>query len=793
MTDRQLPILNLTFKIQVEMQSKNQSGKNEINIIDLFMYLLSKWRWFVLSLVVFVGIAWIVYASRPFVYFASATVIIKDPSNKTSTAGLDRYDNFINKVNVANEILQFRSKKLLRDVVERVHADVSYKVEDRLRERELYTQSPLAVNFIDAIPGRWVSMTVTPLTADSVRVSIPQGDKKSRVMTAAVSDTLGIGDGVRAVVTRTNYYNSSWKGKDIFVTKMPVESMVAYYRGAIGIRQEGEESSILNLSIRDASPMRARDVLNMLITVYNEDAINDKNQVAINTANFINDRLIIIERELGSVETDLESFKKDNQVVDISSTAGMYMQETQKYTSSVLELETQLELADYIKSYLTDPTKEVDLIPANTGISDMNIESQINQYNAIKLRRDKLIDDSSEMNPVVQELNNSLRAMKQTIIRAVDNMIVSLNVRLNDVRSREQRAQERMTSIPTQQREMLSIERQQKIKESLYMFLLNRREENALSQAMADNNARVIDEADGSMSPVSPSRNKILILGALAGLAVPGIIFLMMLFLDTRVHTRKDIEDAVDIPFLGEIPLDRHLKRKRDQAGPAVEEKSRDVLSEAFRILRTNMSFMTDRDGRSQVFTLTSINEGAGKTFISVNLAASLAYTGKKVVMVDLDIRKGTLSKSFGHRGTGLTDYLANPKLTADDILHKSDVHGVPDMVTAGSSAPNPTELLLSSRLDDLFAELKRRYDYIIADGVPVGLVADAMVTNRVADLTIFVVRAGRLDRRALPDIGKMYSEKKLVNMALVLNGADLSRNSGWKRIRHFFSKKRHN
>ena len=755
------------------MSAKNRNDKAQsgVNVLDIAFYLLSKWRWIVLSVAVFGLLAWVYYASRPFIYYSSATVIIKDPSNKTTTASLDRYDNLINRVNVSNEILQFKSKKLFREVIQRVHADVSYRVDDKLRYRELYTQSPVTVTFLDAEPQSRAVMTVVPAGPDSMTVSIGEKHSRSRVG-VHVADTLEIGNGIRAVFGVTNYYNNSWKGKEIHVEKRPLDSMVAWYRANFGIRQEGEESSILNLSLKDESPVRARDVLNMLITVYNEEAINDKNQVAINTADFINERLIIIEKELGSVESDLELFKKDNQVVDMGTTSGIYIQQAQKYNTDVLELETQLELADYIKDYLSDPSKEVDLLPANTGINDMNIESQISQYNTVKLRRDKLIDDSSEMNPVVLELNNSLRAMKQSIIRAVDNMVVSLNVRLNDARSREQRAQSRMTSIPTQQREMLSIERQQKIKESLYMFLLNRREENALAQAMADNNARIIDEASGSMSPISPDRGRILFLGLLSGLVLPCVVFLLILTIDTRVHRRKDIEDVVDLPFIGEIPYDKNLKSKAGKSVPIVVEGTRNVISEAFRIIRTNMSFMLRKQSGCQVVTLVSMNEGAGKTFVSINLAYSLVYAKKKVVLVDLDIRKRSLSKFFNYGHYGVTDYLANRDLAIDDILRlRSDG---PDIVLAGTPAPNPTELLMDSRLDDLFSKLRERYDYIIVDCVPAGIIADAAIVNRITDLTVFVIRAGRMDRRQLPDVEKMYTDRKLSNMAILLNGVDI-------------------
>lgn len=757
------------------MQTNNSSNKNDqgLNIVDLFMYLASQWKWFLLSILICGGIAWYNYARAPLVYFRSATVIIKDPSNKASTSGLDRFDNFINKVNVANEILQFRSKKLMREVVQRVHADVSYQIKDGLRSNELYNESPVLVSLPDALPEQSFSFTMTLKDAKTVTLSDFSGIEAKPSYEVALNDTVAIIEGMNVVVTATNYLRDSWLNTPIRVQKLPVESMVNYYKNALGIQQEEEEASILTLALKDSSPARAEDVLNTLITVYNEEAIKEKNQVAVNTANFINERLIIIERELGNVESNLESFKQRNQIVDIASSAGMYMTESQKYNADAMELETQLRLANFIKDYLTDPSKETDLIPSNTGISDMNIENQISLYNAAKLKRDHLIDDSSVNNPVVQELNNSLRAMKQSIIRAVDNMIVSLNVKRNDAQNREMRAQDRVTAIPTKERQMLSIERQQKIKEALYLFLLNKREENALSQAMADNNARVIDGAEGSNAPISPNRNRILLLGLLVGIALPGAVCLAILFMDTRVHGRKDIEGATSVPYLGEIPLDKEAMKDHRKQVMAVKEQGDDIVSEAFRILRTNMAFLSKKDKPAQVITFTSFNIGAGKTFIARNLSMSLAYLKKRVVMVDLDIRKGTLSRHFGHYHVGVTNYLSDNTVKVDDIIQHQEGF---DLIPAGILAPNPAELLMDNRLDELMNELRTRYDYIIADNVPVGLIADATIANRIADLTIFVVRAGKLDRRQLPDIEKLYQEKKLKNMALVLNGANPER-----------------
>lgn len=763
------------------MQTNPSSRKNDtgINLVDLLAYFASKWKWFLLSVLVCGGIAWYHYARSPLVYFRSATVIIKDPSNKTSTTGLDRFDNIINKVNVANEILQFRSKKLMREVLQRLHADISYQLEDGLRSNELYNQSPVLLSFPDALPEQHFAFTVTLKEKKSLVLSDFTGIDVKSDFTVEMYDTVTLSRGMRVVATPTNYYNDSWTGTPIRVAKLPMESMVNYYKSALGIQQEEEESSILTLALKDGSAARAEDILNTLINVYNEEAIKDKNQVAVNTADFINDRLIIIENELGGVESELETFKQRNQIVDIASSAGMYMSESQKYNTDALELETQLRLANFIKDYLTDPAKETDLIPSNTGIGDMNIESQINLYNTAKLKRDHLIDDSSANNPVVLELNNSLRAMKQNIIRAVDNMIVSLNVQRSDAQSREMRAQNRITSIPTKERKMLSIERQQKVKEALYLFLLNKREENALSQAMADNNARVIDGAEGGNSPISPNRNRILLLGLLVGLAIPSLACLGILFLDTRVHSRKDVEDIVSVPYLGEIPQDKEAGKLNEQESPFLlaKEQRDSTVSEAFRILRTNMAFMARKDLPQQVIIFTSLNEGAGKTFISKNLGMSLVLAKKKVILIDMDIRRGTLSRQFHLKKIGLTNYLADNTLLAEDIIQHQDGF---DIIAAGAIAPNPAELLMDERLDNLVTELRRRYDYIVVDSVPVGIIADATISNRIADLTIFVARAGRLDRRQLPEIEQLYKENKLHNMALVLNGADLHRRYGY-------------
>ncbi len=757
-------------------QSKvnNEQG---INLADLLFYLLSKWKWFVLSVIIFGALGWYRYAKSPEIYFSTATVIIKDPSNKTVSAALDRFDNYINKVNVANEILQFRSIEMMEDVVERLNLDIDYTMKDGLRTTNLYSRSPVQLTVGEVLPERYFSFKLTPVSEEKVIIfdveGIPGIDPETKYRV-----TLGKPfryNEETFTITSTAAYGSNWKDKVIQISKMPESSTVSYFQSNLSIRQEEDESSILNISIRDTSPLRAADVINTLVAVYNEEALRDKNQVAINTADFINERLIIIENELGNVESDLEKYKQANQIVDISSTASRYEGETVRYAQEAIDRETQLKWAGFIREYLNDPTKTRELLPTNTGLEGTNIDSYISKYNALKLKRDRIADDSGEANPVLEELDQTLHGLRQSVVRSVDNLIVNLDVQRTDALKREARSQARTASIPTKERALLSIERQQKIKESLYLFLLNRREENALSQAMADNNARIVEHAHGPKGPIAPNRNRMILLGIAIGLVLPCIFFLLKLFLDTKVHSRKDVEGKLSVPLLGEIPYDKKQTKRQDDE--TEEQETDDIISEAFRIIRTNMAFMARGGNKLQVITFTSFNEGAGKTFISRNLATSLALTGKKVMILDLDIRKGTLSRYLNARKTGVTNFIADPELRVEEIIqHK----GRYDLISAGNSAPNPAELLMSDRLDQLIAELRERYDYIIADNVPVGIIADATIANRIADLTIFVARIGRLDRRQLPDIERLYTENKLRNMALLLNGAEVSHRYGY-------------
>lgn len=737
--------------------------------IDLIFYLLSKWYWFVLSIAIFGGYAYYQYSKTPFYYSRATTVMIKS-TNKQNIIRLDRLQNQ-SYTNVSNEILQFQSHKLMLEVVMRLNAHVSYTIKEKLREKELYTQSPVKVSFTEDNFPLLCSLQVTPLGPDKVRISHFNG-MDGRYMDAPLGDTIASPIG-RIIITPTLHYNEQWKNRSVQVRKGSINGMANYFRSNLRIKQAEDDAAILYLMLRDLSAIRAEDVLNTLVTVYNEENIKDKSEIAINTSKFINERLVIIEKELGGVESKIEAYKRENNMIDIGSAANMSISDKMQYRNEAEKLELQSRMSQYIKDYLTDPSKSTELIPSNTGV-DINIESQIALYNANKLKRDKLIEGSSDKNPIVQELNKNLDAMRQNMIRAVDNAIVGLETKLEKAQSMQGQAQWRMANLPTQQRQMLTIERQQRIKEELYLYLLNKREENQLALATNETDARVLDPAGGSDSPVSPNGRSMVLKGIMKGTALPLVIFLAILFFDTRIRNRKDLEDVVTVPFLGEIPKDKNkqVQKVNGKEQLVIRTQGRDIVSEAFRIVRTNMDFMKVKSENMQVITFSSFGPGAGKTYVSTNLAASFAQTNKKVILVDLDIRKGTLSSRIHKQEKkGITTYLSG-NVSLDEIIHPTDICENMDFIPAGPVAPNPSELLLSKRLEEMIAELRKRYDYIFIDNVPVGIIADATITNRIADLTVFVIRVGKIDRRMLPELEKIYRTGQLNNMSLILNGA---------------------
>lgn len=760
-----------------------------IRIQDLYYLCLAKWRWFVLSLVVCLGIATIYLLKTPPVYTRTASLLIKEESKGQSLSGdvgasFSDLGLFQSNTNVNNELISLQSPAVMFDVVKRLHLEVDYSTEGSFYPQVRYGQNlPLTVSFAGLADNETAGLTVEPVRPQGVKLTsfVHNGEKVDGEVVGALNDSLVTPTGKVVIRPAAGYVDWQKSSEPLTVSRSGLNSAVSRYAGGLSVALNDEKATIIDLSFRDVCIQRAEDILNTVIAVYNENWIKDKNQIAVSTSMFINDRLGVIESELGHVDENISTFKSENLLPDVQAASQLYMTERSQAQSQILTLNTQLSMARYIRNYLTAASSRNQLLPANSGLESANIENQISEYNNLQLQRNNLVANSSEQNPLVVDMDESLRSMRRSIISSVDNLITTLNTQIHSLEKSDQRATERIAANPSQAKYLLSVERQQKVKESLYLFLLQKREENELSQAFTAYNTRVITPPTGSMIPTAPVKKNILLVGFALGILIPVVIVFLQETLNTRVRGKKDLEN-LSIPFVGEIPLYGKIRRSglfRKKVTPltetrvVVKEGSRDVVNEAFRVLRTNLEFVSGENGKGQVILMTSFNPGSGKTFLTVNIAATLAIKGKRVLVIDGDLRRGSTSVYVGSPHYGLSNYLAGKVQRIEDVIVPASETVRFDVLPIGTIPPNPTELLSGERLQALLADFRTRYDYILIDCPPIELVADTHIIEKYADRTIFVVRAGLLERSMLSELESLYTEHKFKNMAVLLNGTE--------------------
>jgi len=766
--------------------SKTGHAENNIQIKDILYLCLTKWKWFVLSLAVTCGVAFIYLLRTPSVYTRSASILIKDDSKGKSVSSdmgpFSEFGLFQSNTNVNNELITFQSPSIMAEVVKRLNLEMNYFIPGKFHNQVAYGSSlPVNVKINDFPAEESASFTLQVKPDRSVLLSdfMRNGEDTGGVeIKGSLSDTLSTPLGSMVVVP-TPYFKAG-NAFTLYVNRSSLDNAVNAYSAKLSVALNSDKNSVIDLSLKDNSTQRAEDVLNTLISVYNENWMNDKNQIAISTSMFINERLGVIERELGSVDEDISSYKSEHLLPDVQAASVMYMSQSSETNAQILSLNNQLYMARYIRGYLSEDPDGGQLLPVNSGIENSNLESQISEYNRQLLQRNSLVANSSTENPLVTDMDQSLTAMRSAIIRSIDNLIVTLNARLKSLQQTDRQTTSRIAANPAQAKYLLSVERQQKVKESLYLFLLQKREENELSQAFTAYNTRIITPPHGSMMPTAPNRRNIMLVAIALGLMIPVAVIFIRENMNTRIRGRKDL-DGVTVPFIGEIPLfsprKKHLfgRNKPQQTKTVVvKEGSRDIINEAFRVLRTNLEFMTGKDHRSNVIIITSFNPGSGKSFLTMNIAVSLAIKGKKVLVIDGDLRHASTSSYAGSPRTGLSDYLSGHLQQIDDLIVKDGKHDNLSILPVGTIPPNPTELL-NERLGHVIDTVREIYDYVLIDCPPVELVADTQIIEKIADRTIFVVRAGLLERSMLAELETIYTEKKYKNMSLILNGSEVN------------------
>ncbi|EFC69490.1 GumC family protein [Prevotella sp. oral taxon 317] len=764
------------------------AGKSLFNFQTVYMTLILNWKWFVLSLIICLGLASIYLRYTIPIYQTYAKLLIKEENNSRGRNSLQYTTNLgmvSNSTGIDNEMEILKSSSIAIQAVKDLKLYTTYMSAGKVTNRLMYKTQPISVD-IDPIHldilTHPISLTITREgkkyhvegTYYSTNPDAPGKayaiDKSFTALPAAIGTQAGI------LTFIPNSTTPMKDGEKVLVRISPPKAVAIGYAAGLSIAQSSKSTSIAVLTINDQSPERAIDYLKQLAICYNRQANEDKNEVAVRTEEFINGRLEKINTELGSTESQLESYKKANKMVELQMSANQALSNSDQYDQKLAEANTQIALLNSINDYMNQPSNKYETLPANIGISDQSAVSLINKYNEIVLERNRLLRSASENSPTVTPLTSQLDDLSSSIRRAMAQAKRSMDIQRNAVASQYGKYNSMIQQTPEQEKTMKQIGRQLEVKAGLYLMLLQKREENSISLAATADKGKLIDDPTvvGKVAP----RSSTIYAGALAaGLAIPSVVFFLLSFFRYKIEGHDDVARLTRLPIIADVAVASETAKTK--ADIVVHENQNNQMEEIFRSMRTNVQFMLKEN--EKVISFTSSISGEGKTFIAANLAVSFALLGKKVILVGLDIRKPRLAELFeidDHRH-GITNLLTKTVVTAADIQAQTLPSGVNDnleLLMAGPIPPNPAELLTRTSLDDIMDLLKRTYDYVIIDTAPVGLVTDTLQVGRVSNLTVYVCRADYTPKENFELINTLHVENKLPNICVVVNGIDLSK-----------------
>lgn len=743
-----------------------------------FFKLLMYWPWIVGCVAVFLIGAFFYLKTLTPLYTVSSSVLIKDNNGKTGGNEASLADlGFVTSStqNFDNELEILQSRTLLKKVVTSLDLYINYSLPERFRDTELYKQSPVKV---------WV----TPEEAERMGYAeIEMQFLNGKLHTATVLhqgeewkkeiDSLPAVFSTPVGVFTFSAADSTWRQSEpapelIQATVLSPNAAAASFRNRLTVAASNKSTTIALLSLTDSEVTRGTDFLNKLVDLYNEEGNNDKNEVAAKTADFINERIHLINEELGTTESQLASFKQRAGVVDVTADATQAAGEQANYERAYAENEVQISLVQHLKNHILNETSQYEVIPANIGLNNSDLNTVVQNYNQMLIERKRLLRTSHEDNPAVQSLNASIEVMRNSVMGALQTAEKGLLINRQALEAQTRKFAGKVSDAPVQEKEYLSMSRQQEIQANLYLMLLQKREENNITLASTANNARVIDEplAGGQIFP-TPSQTYMI--AFILGLALPiGVIFVWGL-LQFKIQTRSDVEKITNLPIVGDIPLTNEAANN----AIVVHENRNELMEEVFRAVRTNIQYMLTEG--QKVILFTSTTSGEGKSFNAGNLACSFAFMGKKVVIVGLDIRKPGLNKVFhlSHKEAGISQYLADPEHT--DLRNLCQVSTVSEnlyILPGGTIPPNPTELVARKSLDTAIEILKRHFDYVILDTAPIGMVTDTQLVARVADLSVYVCRSNYTAKSEFKLINELKQDGKLPHPCILLNGIDMSK-----------------
>ena len=764
----------MTSHTQTTPAAPRQATSPAVLVKKILALVLRNWYWFVISLAIAMAIAAYLVMSEVPVYQRTASIMIKPMGGDGADKTLRELGIEQTSTNLTNELLLMKSGVVAEQIVRRLNLDVDYTREGRFYTITMYGRDlPLRLSFCDLADnerGRlWASLqsdgTLT-LNDWSKNGQALQDPKVVMHLGDTVETPLG-----RIAAVASPYYRDG-QTCQVRVTRTGIPAASDRVRGKISPNLRDKNSSIIDIKYKDVTLARADDILNTLVTVYNEQWMKNRNQQIVSTNDFIRERLAVIEQELGNVDMNISTFKSENLITDVDAAGSMAINEANDAARQAAETSAKISQLRSVYEYIASLQGDNQQIPVFSNINNGAVLQKISEYNSLILQRNNHLAYSSAQNPLVVEQNKQLAQLRSSIVSALSNEIKLLQAQVGSMQSMRGRALGKVKKNPKQANYLLSVERQQKVKESLYLFLLQKREENELSQAFTAYNTQVIEPAHGSWDPIEPVAKNIYLIAFLLGLGIPALALALKELFTTTVQGRDDLKSML-VPFAGEIPQagDRKKKPKKGEAPTVlVSDQNRDMMNESFRVIRSNLEFLLGYDASRKVIMLTSLEPGSGKTFISANLSTAVALRGKKVLAIDLDLRRASLSGYAGRPHQGISNYLTGK----NEDYHEFIVPlGPVDVLPCGALPPNPSELLYSPRFAVLMKAVRAEYDFIFLDCPPVEMVADPAIINRFADLTLFVVRAGVLEKALLPEIDQWYQDRKFNNLAVLLNGTD--------------------
>jgi tyrosine-protein kinase Etk/Wzc len=746
---------------------------------EIYKY-LAYWKWLLLGFLLGGAIA---YAFNrytiPNYRTESSLMILTDSESKSLAGSLPSGGASILSIgdnNLDNQIVTLKSKRLIRKVVDDLDHNISYYIEGNIITTEAYRNSPIALKFESPdsiINTSNISFTVTPLSANSYRLVNEDLDYNQVHKFGENIEFNSLFFSIEPInLNNVDKLNIS---KRVLVVIRPLEDVTAEYISKLVIGPKGKANEILSLSIIQEVGEKSEDFLDNLMYHFNIDGVKDKSQVARSTTNFIQERLERITSELDSVEGGIAQFKRENKLMDVKSGAEKYLSKSSSAEGKIFDIETQLILINSIKEEL-GTRDDFSILPTNLGIQEVGITGIISQYNSLVMERSALLKNATVKNPLVEEITEQLNSLKYTLRENLNIAVRNLKIQRKELSQVEIGARNKFSTFPGMEKGIRNIERQQQIKEELYLFLLQRREEAAIAFAVTSPVAKIIDPAYTIPTPVDPKPELILAGGLLLGLIIPIIVLFIVFMLDTKVHHKGDLAPLIkNIPFLGEIP------KITENTSEVIQLNDRSSLAEAFRILRTNLAYLikSKNDNKGEIIYVTSTIKGEGKTFISYNLARTLASTKRKVILLGADIRNPKLHRYTDDvvNSKGLSDYLHDYKVRVSDIInisHNDDLKV--DLILSGPIPPNPAELFMSDRMKDLYKELSQIYDFVIVDTAPTMIVTDTLLISPLADTTLYVTRAGFTDKKLLDFPKDLKQQGKLKGLAVILNDVDYSK-----------------